>query len=265
MVLPLDTEDVTAVYVIFNGEIMGVTRDPEELVLRLRRMARDRITGSPYNVPTIYVSPCGGHVYVYYDEGRVMRPLLVLREGRLPDVGTDLQTLLAEHRIRYMDAAEVNTLDVALPRRTMPRGDDIRPGYRAPRTGCGPSERQAVAGRGGRPDGGARPPDPRRDRGPHPLPAGRRGPPLPPSGNGRPGVNQSPRNAYQTSMGRQAVGAPLPPGPFELSPALCYAQQPLCPATAPNTAVQAMECGLPLGQNLVVAVCSYGGCNRCFH
>ena len=29
-------------------------------------------------------------------------------------------------------------------------------------------------------------------------------------------------------MGRQSVGAPMVPGPFDLSPALCYAQTPLC-------------------------------------
>lgn len=54
---------------------------------------------------------------------------------------------------------------------------------------------------------------------------------------------------------RQAVGAPLPPGgPFDQSPALCYSQRPLCPSTVAGGALDATEGGLPMGQNLVIAV-----------
>ena len=63
-------------------------------------------------------------------------------------------------------------------------------------------------------------------------------------------------------MGRQAVGAMLFPGPFDLSPGLCYPQRPLCAASIVNTVVESIECGFPLGQNFVIAVCPYGGCNQ---
>lgn len=63
-------------------------------------------------------------------------------------------------------------------------------------------------------------------------------------------------------MGRQSVGAPLPPGPFDLSPAMCYAQKPLCGAALPGSQVEDIESGQPMGQNLVIAVCPYGGCNQ---
>lgn len=43
-------------------------------------------------------------------------------------------------------------------------------------------------------------------------------------------------------MGRQAVGAILPPGPFDGSPVLCYAQKPLCAATVPGTTMEIMKC-----------------------
>lgn len=70
-------------------------------------------------------------------------------------------------------------------------------------------------------------------------------------------LSASPRNAYQTSMGRQSVGAPMSPGPFDLSPALCYSQRPLCTAAIPDCSVEITESESPMGQNLVVAVCPY--------
>ena len=63
-------------------------------------------------------------------------------------------------------------------------------------------------------------------------------------------------------MGRQALGTPLQPGPFDLSPTLCYAQRPLCPSTNPGTFMHQIECESPMGQNFIVAVSPYGGCNQ---
>jgi DNA-directed RNA polymerase beta subunit len=298
MVLPLDAEDgaADAVYVIFNGEMVGLTRDPEGVVRRLRARAHGR-GSSPYDVPTVYVSPCGGHVYVYHDEGRVMRPLLVVRDGRLPDAGTDAATLFADRCIRYMDAAEVSSLDVALVRRPIPAGTGI--GRRGPNVAQLTAKRQrgvevdlmevhahlilgvtaalipflqATGGRRGTSQATAAPSPTkapatrirrawdgrrsvrrcRRARRPIGVDPNKR-PSSPP-----PHPHPRPRHPFSPAGGTSASG------PFELSPALCYAQQPLCPATAPNTAVQAMECGLPLGQNLVVVVCPYGGCIQSF-
>jgi hypothetical protein len=120
--LPLDDADTAAVYVVFNGEMLGLTRDPEGLVYDLRRRIRSRGSVHPYDVPTAYVSPCGGHVYVYHDEGRIMRPLLVVRDGHLPDPARSLDALLSDGLIRYVDAAEIGTSDVALLRRTTEGG-----------------------------------------------------------------------------------------------------------------------------------------------
>ena len=58
------------------------------------------------------------------------------------------------------------------------------------------------------------------------------------------------------------MGAILPPGLFDGSPALCYAQKPLCAATLPGTNMDTIECGLPMGQNMVIVVCPFGGCNQ---
>ena len=60
----------------------------------------------------------------------------------------------------------------------------------------------------------------------------------------------------------QALGAILPPGPFDGSPVLCYAQKPLAAATLQDTSMDCMESGHPMGQNLVIMVSPFGGCNQ---
>lgn len=57
----------------------------------------------------------------------------------------------------------------------------------------------------------------------------------------------------------QAVGAPpLTPGPFDMSPALCYAQRPLCPAAVPSTVLAETEHYQAMGQGRVISHLLYG-------
>lgn len=217
----------TGVYVLLNGDLVGTCPgDPEDLADRIRQL--EDPGDVPYAVASVYVSACDGTVYVHTDEGRVVRPLLTVGRGRPywerpPYAPGAVDAMLAAGVLRYIDAAEVSSLEVALD-----------PGV--------------VAARGGTVDV--------MEVHAH-LMLGVTAALIPFIQ-----ANQSPRNAYQTSMGRQAVGAPLPPGPFELSPALCYAQKPLCPATVPSASLAATECGLPMGQNFMIAVLPYGGCNQ---
>lgn len=75
--------------------------------------------------------------------------------------------------------------------------------------------------------------------------------------------NQSPRNAYQTSMGRQALSSG---GCFvnhnSESTNLMYAQKPLCPAAHCNTKMAAIEQTDAPGQNFLVAICPHTGDNQ---
>ena len=99
---------------------------------------------------------------------------------------------------------------------------------------------------------------------------------LPGSGDADPGAQRGgvclPR---WTSMGRQSLASVVPPGPFDLSPALCYPQRPLCPAAVPGSRIDLIEscrdgrfiphrpvAEHPMGQNFVIAVCPYGGNNQ---
>ena len=50
------------------------------------------------------------------------------------------------------------------------------------------------------------------------------------------------------------------------APALCYPQKPLCPSAVPASVIQKIEAETPMGQNMVICVCPYTGCNRsCFY
>jgi hypothetical protein len=226
-------------YVLLNGDVLGRTPDPVGFAARVRALPPPGAV--PYAATSVHVSACDHTVYVHTDEGRVVRPLLVVGGGaewrRPPFAPGEVDAMLAAGVLRFVDAAELATRDVALDPTTL----------RARREAVDLMEVHAH------------------------LILGVTAALIPFLQN-----NQSPRNAYQTSMGqaaagpfppvkymlfqllpavgRQAVGAPLPPGPFELSPALCYAQRPLCPATVPAGSLADTECGLPMGQNFVIAV-----------
>ena len=54
-----------------------------------------------------------------------------------------------------------------------------------------------------------------------------------------------------------AAGPTSPSRPSDLSPSLCYAQTPLCTASVSGSQVELIESSMPMGQNLVVAICPY--------
>lgn len=74
--------------------------------------------------------------------------------------------------------------------------------------------------------------------------------------------NQSPRNTYQSAMGKQAIGLPTVDYRTRmdtLSHVLCYPQKPLV-STIPGNIVGLSD--LPAGQNAIVAIASYTGYNQ---
>jgi hypothetical protein len=100
----------------------------------------------PYFAPSIYVAPCGDHVYIHCDEGRLVRPMLTVPQacdGRRWAVSgvlanTSVEQLLNAGALRYVDAAEISTLNVALfPDRAPPsaRGAGARARRSRPRKG----------------------------------------------------------------------------------------------------------------------------------
>lgn len=102
--------------VLFNGEIIGFTENPMGTVQLMRDVV---IPGeSPYHAPSVYVSMCDQTVHIHTEDGRVVRPLLVvskLGDGAAAPMKSDMvNAMVADGILRYVDAAEIATLDVAL-------------------------------------------------------------------------------------------------------------------------------------------------------
>ena len=70
-----------------------------------------KINADIHQVTTIFVGATNNHVYVYTDEGRLVRPLL---KPGLFDITAPILDLYKQGHIVYVDSTEVNTLDVAI-------------------------------------------------------------------------------------------------------------------------------------------------------
>lgn len=100
-------------YVLLNGEIVGSCKDPQVVADAVRELAPPGIL--PYAAQSVYVCPCDQCVYIRTDEARVVRPLLRVAGGwTAPATEESVDALVSRGAIRYVDAAEVAVLDLAL-------------------------------------------------------------------------------------------------------------------------------------------------------
>lgn len=75
-------------YVMFNGDILGRlgTVDGATACMEHARSVAEELN----LLPTVFASPADGNIYIFYDEARVVRPLLVTQAnspGLLPPSG----------------------------------------------------------------------------------------------------------------------------------------------------------------------------------
>lgn len=208
------------------------------------RIRLQKINTDIHQVTTVFVGATNNHVYIYTDEGRLVRPLL--RPG-IFDIGTPVLDLYRQGHIVYVDSTEVNTLDVAInPNDALKRPSDLMEIHPALMLGVTASFIPFIQCPGHLEQGvqSAQPKSTERL----------------PNFNGSLLLLEVQANG---GPWRQALGSCVPEmGPCDLSPFLCYGQRPLCPSNLPNTVMHAVECTMPLGQNFIIAVGPFSGNNQ---
>ncbi|KAL6720160.1 DNA-directed RNA polymerase III complex subunit Rpc2 [Lecanora helva] len=212
-------------YLVFiNGSPIAYTNQPRKFTSDLRHMRR---IGRISEFVSVSLNGHQNVVHIATDEGRICRPLIIVKEGKSRVTARSLQALrrgtmgfddfLFQGLVEYLDVNEEDDSNIAMYEADINRSTthlEIEPF-----TVLG-----AVAGL---------------------IPY--------------PHHNQSPRNTYQCAMGKQAIGA-IASNQFtridSLLYLLVYPQKPL----VKTRAIELVKYDkLPAGQNAIVAVMSYSG------
>nr|QBK86388.1 MAG: DNA-directed RNA polymerase subunit beta [Marseillevirus LCMAC102] len=234
--LSMTKELLGLVKIFVNGDPIGVTKYPQNIVSELRLLRRscnlDPEISISYNVSN-------REICISTEAGRLCRPLFIveggnillrknhideMKEGKWDDIGSIWTKLLENGFVEFIDKAEESEINIAICPSKL---EKMQANKRSQITHCElhPSMMFGV------------------------------GTSLIPF----PDHNQSPRNTYQASMGKQAVGVPgsnymfQTKGKFHV---LAYPQKPL--VSSKISKILGFD-NLPSGQNTIVAVCPWYG------
>ncbi len=227
----LEPSEEPVAKVIVNGRVVGYTRDPEKLVNAIRR-ARRRGEIDP-QVSVYHYRPLDPRgtprVYIHTHAGRVLRPLVVVENGK-PKLTREHVEKLKRGEITWRDLLRMGVLELLDANEEENAYIALRPEDLTPEHTHLELYPPAMLG-------------------------------VVASIIPYPEHNQSPRNTYETAMGKQALGFPHTNYFLTLysrQHLLVYPQKPLV-----TTKIMDMI-GLdrhPIGQNAVVAVLSFEGYN----
>ncbi|CEO94374.1 hypothetical protein PBRA_000159 [Plasmodiophora brassicae] len=218
-------------YVVFlNGLIIGVHRQPDKFVADVRRLRR---RGNIHEFVSIYSDVALRTVSISTDGGRVCRPLIIVVDGMPSIQPSDIAALKKGHLefsdflrrglIEYLDVNEENNSFIAMSETDL--YDSSQSDMRFTHMEIDPMTILGVCA------------------GLIPYPH----------------HNQSPRNTYQSVMGKQAIGAIAYNQHLRIDTLLyllVYPMRPLCKTR--SIELTGYE-NLPAGHNATVAVMSYSG------
>jgi len=239
-----ETNSRSAYLVLLNGLILGAHTRPLRLVRCLRLLRRQGQVGE---FVSVYLHDGQRAVHIATDGGRVCRPLIIVEEGtscpRLKQVHVEglalgtvfIKDLLRQGVVEYVDVNEENNCLVAVTERELEVrrkevGQDLREGRARERMAYTHLEIDPMTLLG--------------------VVAG-----LIPN----PHHNQSPRNTYQSAMGKQAIGTVAINQYARFDGTLYTMVYPHKPMVKTRTLDIINFDSCPAGQNACIAVMSYSG------
>jgi len=208
----VDIRNMTRIFL--NGALIAYTQNPDEVVTFVRKM---RKCGRLDKEVSIAYDEVDEDIHIYCDEGRMLRPLLTMKNNtlRIKNKKYTWKQLLRKNYIQYLDASEIESCVIAMyPPDTKIQENDFCEIHPVVMLGV-------IAAMIPFPD-----------------------------------HSQSPRNCYQASMGKQAIGVPVLSSLQRADTLLYILHYPQRPLVSTKIGDMLGYNEMPSGINAIVAIIS---------
>ena len=220
-VLKCENISENGIFILLNGVIIATTENPDELVEEIYNFREAKLIDR--DVSAIYDSS-DNEVRILCDEGRIMRPLFVVKDRKICEhYVPNWDKMIEDGHIRYVDSVEIENSVIAMTPETLTETDHIYDFCEIdPYTMLGVCASI--------------------------IPF--------------PDHSQSPRNCYQSSMAKQALGVPFLTYNQRADNTIHVLDYPQRPLVTTNAATMLGFDKMPSGQLPIVAIMTKEGFNQ---